>query len=823
MSIQPSHETNRSLDSQRPVARAVRAAIHSSTTAAPPAVAAASWLAMAAGLQAPVASAEDAVRLEEVVVTAQRRSQDLQTVPISVQVLGAEELEDLKIRGFSDYVDMIPAASYVSLAPGSSSLYMRGITSGGDGIMGSSPNAAVYLDEQPVTTVSRSLDPHIYDIARIESLPGPQGTLFGANAQSGAVRIITNAPDPTAFAAGYDVTGQQVTHGGAGFTIEGYLNIPITDRAALRIVGWREELPGYIDNVYGEHTYRRGYIRDRLNPETQADLIALASDLTVNNAGVVEKDFNEATTTGARAALKINLSDNWTATAGVIRQELDRQGVWDQDPDLGDLEVQRYMPDKSNDKWTQATLALHGKIAGVELDYAGSYLDRDVDYTSDYSAYSDYYIAGSLVESYYSCYVAYFGVCGDSRMWQTDKSQYKRNSHEVRLHSADSDRFRWLLGAFYEDSTHDFDQGWHVVGIPAAAAIDPPDTYWHVDMKRQDKETAFFGELAYDFTDALSGAVSARFFDHETTLKGFYGTIFWPVCCFKTDDNTDLKSTDNDHVLRASLSYKLNPDIMLYGTYSEGYRPGGINRVPNQNIDSVYQPDFLKSIEFGWKTMLLDGRMQFNGAVFFQSWNDIQLTNFDPSVSPIPLTDNVGKAESNGTELDLRYQVNPHWQLSGGLYYSFKAELSEDYWVRKREKDGTAPICATTGCPPDAPAGTRLPRTPDVKGNLSARFDSKPNSPEEYNFYGQGTVLHTGDSYNKLYGPSSGPQQRALQDAYSVLNLAFGLEHGNWTTELYVRNATDERGEVFINAVTWDQRVTVNTPRTYGLTFRQRF
>src|SRR5688572_11673527 len=187
------------------------------------------------------ATEREAVVLDTVTVTSQKRTENLQKVPISIEVLGEQKLDELNVTDFEDYVKYLPSVSYQSFGPGFSQIYMRGVASGGDGNhSGSLPSVGVYLDEQPVTTIQGPLDLHIYDIARVESLSGPQGTLYGASAQAGALRIITNKPDPGQFSAGYGVEVNSVSNGGIGHVLEGFVNLPLSDAAAIRLVGWNQ-------------------------------------------------------------------------------------------------------------------------------------------------------------------------------------------------------------------------------------------------------------------------------------------------------------------------------------------------------------------------------------------------------------------------------------------------------------------------------------------------------------------------------------------------------------------------------------------------------
>src|SRR6202790_4239428 len=187
------------------------------------------------GMAYAAADTTETATLEEVVVTAQKRSEDLQKVPISLQVLGNERLQELQVHDFDDTAKFLPSLSYKSIGPGQAELFFRGISSGAGALhAGFLPSSGLYVDDIPVTTVAGSLDLHVYDIARVEALSGPQGTLYGASSLSGTLRIITNKPDPSAFSAGYDVKADKWLHGGPGGSVEGYVNIPLSEHAAVR-------------------------------------------------------------------------------------------------------------------------------------------------------------------------------------------------------------------------------------------------------------------------------------------------------------------------------------------------------------------------------------------------------------------------------------------------------------------------------------------------------------------------------------------------------------------------------------------------------------
>jgi iron complex outermembrane recepter protein len=386
-----------------PLARAVSAALTGSA------------LVTVAALPIQAQDSQQGRALEEIVVTAQKRTENLQDVPVSVQVLGSTQLEQLNIQGFEDYIEFLPTVSYTANGPGYGILYMRGISSGGDGVhSGSMPSVGVYLDEQPVTTIGQILDVHIYDIARIETLAGPQGTLFGQGSQAGTLRIITNKPVMEEYQGSYDLGLNTVQDGDLGYTLEGMVNVPLGNRAAVRLVGWHDSQGGYIDNIPGSITYA-------------------ASGITIDNSAFVKDDFNDVETTGARALLKIDLNDNWSITPGLMYQEQESNGVWSHDPeDFGDLKRVRFFPDGQDEDWLQSILTLEGNIADrVNFVYAVSHLDRNVDSIYDYSGYAEY--LEDLYAYYgYACYhYDALGNCADPSQYVDSDERFTRLSHET--------------------------------------------------------------------------------------------------------------------------------------------------------------------------------------------------------------------------------------------------------------------------------------------------------------------------------------------------------------------------------------------------------
>src|ERR1700758_3103478 len=215
---------------------------------------------LAGGGIAGAAETTETTTLQEVVVTAQKRVEDVQKVPISLQVLSGEKLDQLQATNFDAFAKYLPSLSYRSWGPGQTEFFFRGIsTNNGTTRLhaGYLPSSGLYVDDIPVTTIGGNLDVHIYDVARIEALAGPQGTLYGASSLSGTVRIITNKPDPSRFEAGYDLKADKWKSGDPGGAIEAFANIPLSDHAAIRLVGYYDYTGGYINNVYRQDTFQR--------------------------------------------------------------------------------------------------------------------------------------------------------------------------------------------------------------------------------------------------------------------------------------------------------------------------------------------------------------------------------------------------------------------------------------------------------------------------------------------------------------------------------------------------------------------------------------
>jgi outer membrane receptor protein involved in Fe transport len=712
---------------------------------------------------------------DEIVVTAQKRSENLQDVPIAITAIGTEKLDELQVSDFDDYARYIPSISIQSVGPGFSNVYFRGVASGENSNHSTSlPSVGTYLDEQPITTITGALDIHVFDIARVEALAGPQGTLYGASSQAGTVRIITNKPDTSAFYGEANVEVNNVAHGGWGYVGEAFVNVPMSENIAARVVGWYRKDAGYIDNIPGSITFP-------------------TSGIVFDNDQFVENDYNDVETYGGRAALKIDLDDNWTVLPQVMGQKQVAHGSFAQESGLGELQVQQFNPERSNDRWIQGALTVEGKIGNFDVTYAGSYLKRRVDGASDYVDYAYFYDA-------LFGYGAYF-YDNDQNLVNPNQyieftDRYTKQSHELRLASPSDQRIRFIGGLFYQRQSHNIEQNYIVDGI--ADVITVPGTesdIWLTKQIRVDRDYAIFGEVTGDITDQLSITLGGRYYKYRNSLVGFFGYAGSgvdncqgapPVVAGSPCTNLDKVTSDTGFIHRANLTYKFNEDALVYATVSRGFRPGGINR---RGTLPPYQPDYIDNYELGLKTSWLDNKVRFNAAVYQLNWSDIQLSFLgENGLSEVR---NAGDARIRGAEVDFFARLAPGLTFSAGAAYN-DAQITKDFCLIANEAfDCTLPGPDGTENQLLAPAGTRLPTTAKFKANMLARYEF-PIGANQGHF--QAGLVHEGrrTSDLRLF-------ERDLTGAlagYTTVDLSAGVKSGTWSAELFVRNLFDVNGQV---------------------------
>jgi iron complex outermembrane receptor protein len=788
--------------------------------------------------------------LAEVVVTAQKRAEDLQKVPISLQVLTTEKLDQMQVHDLDDYAKLLPSVTYRSNGPGQAQLFFRGISSSA-GVTplhaGFLPSSGLYLDEIPVTTVAGALDIHVYDIARVEALAGPQGTLYGASSLSGTLRIITNKPDPSAFSAGYDLKADKWSHGDPGGGAEGYVNIPLTDNMAVRLVGYYDHEGGNINNVLRQDTFQRYSPTGTPvagGPNGGPDGFPNSDPVTINNADVVRKYFNDVDSAGGRAALKVDLNDQWTITPQIIGQHQRADGDFAYDPHFGDLNVGDYFRPYNVDNWVQSELTVEGKISNWDLVYSGGWLDRKVDNLVDYSQYSIAYDAQAIQNSY--AYTRFLDASGNllDRPVQYTRNidKYTKMSQELRVSSPAQYRFRATAGLFYQRQTDNIRAEFDLPNLPVFYEVaGQQDVYYLSQMDRADRDYAVFGDFTFDVTDKLKLNAGIREFWVNNTLSGFFGfnddgysTHSGEALCFQEGNpllttpgvytggnlpcyNSDKKVVEHGETHRVNLQYQLAPDVMVYGTWSTGFRPGGNNRLPTAGS---YNADTLTNFELGWKTAWFDRRLRANGAVFYEKWKDVQ-TSVQGQYGITSIV-NAGNAKVEGLESEVTWAVDEHLAVSVAGTGLLRVETTS---VFCKPSQLGVPQSTCTSDEVDAPPGTQLPVTPKVKVNGTARYGFDVG---EYKSFAQMSLVHQSST---TYSLESTSFYAGNTPPFTTVDLSAGTGLNNWHLEAFIENAFDRRGELGKNSECNDQvhycllnaHVYTVKPRQFGIKFGQKF
>ncbi len=830
-----------------------------------------------AAAQAPQAPQDDGT-VPDVIVTAQKRSESLQNVPISIVALTSAKLDQLNVSDFNSYAALLPSVTFQTTQPGTTNVYIRGVASGGDGNhSGPLPSVGVYLDEQPVTTIGGTIDVHIYDVARIESLAGPQGTLYGASSEAGTIRIITNKPDMTGFYGKVDGEVNSVAHGGVGGKLEGFVNVPLADNIAFRAVGWYQRNAGYIDNVRSSRTF--------INPVLDANgnyTGVNTPGITVNNAAFVKNNYNDVEIAGGRAALQIDLDGGWTIAPTVLAQDQHNHGSFGYDAKVGDLQVQHFYPEFQHDRFIQAALTIQGKLGNWDLTYAGAYFDRKINSSSDYTDYAEAYdqlYARSGGLAYYFAFIDNAGNTIDPRQRIVGADHFTKHSEEFRIASPTTDRFRVVAGLFYQRQTHLIHQDYQIPGLGSQVSVNgSPGTLWLTQQNRVDRDYAVFGEASFDILPNLTLTAGGRGFIYDNSLIGFFGfgrnpgngyTASPPngafssrtgvIQCFTTTGatlgnnlggtllpaavpggpctnlgvyNTATGKVDPKVASGQGFTHKLNltwkptSEILLYGTWSRGFRPGGINR---RTTIQPYAADYLTNYEIGFKTTLFNKALRLNGAFYMQDWKSFQFAFLGQN--SFTEVHNGPNARIKGVELEATWTPTRQLTLAASGSYTDAKTRQNLCGI-----DDPTYTCADTGNGNfiSAPAGTRLPVTPRFKMSANARYSIPLGSG---NGYLQALVNHQSSAASDIrtkatiVGTTPGFVNPAALtgrlNAYTTADFRMGYDWGNYTTEIFVENAFDERAQLsrFQECGSCYQRpyIVTNTPRTIGLKLGAKF
>lgn len=813
-------------------------------------------------------------QVDVVTVTATKRESSTQDIPLAVNAMNEETLEELGVDVFTDYLQQLPGVTAGGSGPGQATIYIRGLASTTPnlttaGVAGLAPNVALYLDEQPVSQPGRNLDVYAADLARVEVLPGPQGTLYGASSQAGTVRLITNRPDPSAFYASTNFAVSFTEGGEMSNKVEAVVNMPVADNFALRGVVYADRQGGYIDNVAGTRNasesarFRaQGTMRDNGVPvsaqragfQSTADL-SNVTFLDADNSGLLEDDFNDTTYSGFRISALYDFNADWSLTVMHMQQQLDSEGVFFMDPDLDDLEIQRFEEDELDDYFHNTSWTLEGRLGALEMVYTGAYTDRD---TSQRVDYSDYLFVGQYLP-YYICdgSVTYpgaadpSGTCQAPNLFVDSSTRTEVFTQELRFNTPADRRIRATFGGFYSDMqvaelndftypgsemaisfdgvTTGFGPNYPLTNTTVTGEIGnaapgyysdpgpfPAGVIFRNDVLRTDEQFGIFGETTFDVTDQFSITLGARYYDIEVDLEGSANSSFFnfgqttDAQAFGTNisalyapnnpgGNPEAAQTDG-FIFKGTLEWRPTDTTLFYATVSEGFRPGLLNRPGGAagpggyTVPYALDTDDVTNYEFGWKADLFDNQLRFNGNAFFVEIERLQTTIFDPSITNLFFSDNAANAEIKGIEGEFTWApIDIEGLTVAGAFSMLDTEITE--------------VITPTN---DVLVGSELAFAPSLQANIRARYEWSTDSGLTAHVMPQ--IVYTADSVSDVIEINKAPV-----DSYTTLAFTTGLTSDNWSVELFANNITDERGELSNNFVFDRERVTVIRPRTVGI------
>ena len=737
--------------------------------------------------------------IEEVIVTATKREANMQDLAQSITAFTADDLERLRARDMKEYIDALPSIALVNSVPGRNSVVFRGVSTGSSEYRTDSMTA-VYLDEQPLTTNSQQVDPWLVDIERVEALPGPQGTLFGSSSQSGTLRVITNKPDPSGFSAQIDASAYATSGGEPSHDLSGHINVPLSDRLAVRVAAFVSREGGYIDNVLG---------RDLAD--------------TRDNARFVEDDFNEYDISGGRVAATWDLSDRWTAIAGLISQSSSTTGSWESDPALGDFKIVKFFDEYRDDDWQQTSLTFKGDLGGAEFSATSAWFDRDIAYEWDNHVYEQY------KDAYWGVYSGY-GLYNSEYTFGTtfNEQTQERFSQEVRLTSTGASRFQWMVGAFYEDVDDEWLFGaqnpslmdtvaWETANYYAYtyyAAYDhidyplaPSNVGFYNHFVRAVEQTAAFGELSLGLTDRLTTTLGLRWFEYDRNeFDQFqFPQGLPPLTGLDSNGAYRASGVEQDTALKLSAQYAIDSDRMLYALFSQGFRLGGSNSqraAATGLVPQNYGADKLNNYEAGLKSEWFDNRLQLNVSTFYMVWNDIQINNEGGVEDKWWLRGmiNGDTARTMGVEVNWDASLTDSLRFEGGIFLA-NPEFNSEFTLLSGEV---------------VTDGTTMPISPEFKyyfaleytvwdwrglGDLWARYDTSYQS-EVYN--GLSTAI------------AEDPEGR--QPAWTQSNFQLGIETRKGPQiVLEVNNVWDERTISWLDSGSNFQAAQFGDPRFHNV------
>lgn len=818
--------------------------------------------------------------IEEITVTATKVEQSLQDVPIAVTAITGEEIAELGIANFSDYVLQLPSVTAGGSGPGQNTIYIRGVASTTPnltvaGVAGLAPNVAFYLDEQPLAQPGRNLDVYAADLERIEVLQGPQGTLFGSSSQAGNVRLITNKPDFADLYGSVRVGASTISDGGESGNLEVMLNLPVSDTFALRGVFYTDSKGGWIDNVAGtrdasssarfrpEGTIRANGVpvsAVRAGFQSTADLSGVTF-LEADNSALVEEDINETTYTGGRISARWDVNDRIRLDLQHTQQDLDADGVFFADPSLGDLKVERFHPDKLEDSFGNTAWTATALFGELEVLYTGAFTDRDTDQIVDYT---DYLFVGQYLP-YYICdgfvtYPAYgsptgepFGTCQPPDLFVDSRNDLESITHELRFATDQTQQLRLTAGAFYQDLELEETNDFTYPGSVDAVAFDgvttgfapnfpltntavtgeignaspgyfsdpgpfPEGVIFRNDVLRTDEQFGVFGEATYEISDQFSVTAGLRWYDIEVDFEGSANSSF-----------INLGQTTDAQAFGTNISAQYAPDNPA-GNPDTASTDGTIFKLTGSwrpNLDQMYY----LTISEGFRAGLLNrpgGAMNPQGTFtvpFALDTDDV--TNYEIGTKST-FADGTFRLNAALFFVDVENLQTTIFDPSiTNLFFSDNAANAEvtgfegDFIWLPEFSDGLTVSGAFSFL--DTEITDVLTPTDDVRQGdelaFAPEFQGTLRARYEWDFGNTGLVAHVMPVITWSSESFSDVIiiNRDRIDGWTMMNISAGVSAETWEAELFVNNVTDERAEVSRNFVFDRTSVTYAQPLTFGI------
>jgi outer membrane receptor protein involved in Fe transport len=863
---------------------------------------------IAAGFAATGASFAASQAIEEVIVTATKTAASSQDIPVPVSALTSEKLDQMGVTNFQDYLIQLPGVSAGGSGPGQNTIYIRGVASTTPaisvaGVSGLAPNVAFYLDEQPLAQPGRNLDVYAADLQRVEVLAGPQGTLFGASSQAGTVRLITNKPDPSGAYGKLKVGVANISSGGNNSNVEMMYNLPVSDNVTLRGVVYSDNKGGYIDNVHGTRTVQES-ARFRVEGFMRSNGVAVSANRAgfqavpgnthydpagdadgdgyvdmpgvtfeaADNTDLVEDDFNETSYNGARLSALISLSDDWELLLSHSTQELDSDGVFFADPNLGDLEIQSYNDDTLIDEFDNTSWTLTGRVGSLDVVYTGAFTERTADQNI---GYSDYMFVGQYLP-YYTCDqdVTYTyggaptGTCYAPDLSAPSHTETEVTTHEIRFTTDQDKSTRMTGGAFFSETVLEEQvsftypgsikaMGWTEANGPGFSGNNlsyqdgflsrndyfAPGEIFRNDVQRTDDQLGIFGEITTDLSDSLSLTLGARYYDIEIDFDGsangsfynFYGVDSADAQVFGTNI-ADLYDGDGVYGGESCALLGKNTTCTDMSTVPDKASEDGTIF----KVTTSYTPNedmlLYATISEGFRAGFLNrpgGYVSNNGlyTVPFQFGSD-DMTNYEFGWKT-DLMD--GRMRFNGSVFLAQIGGLQTTIFDPSIANLFFSDNAADAEVRGMEADMIwAPesvegltisagvsmldteITKTLTASTDVVAGDSLAFAPELQGNLQARYEWQTDSGMTAHIMPH--LAHSAESYSDIIRIN-----RDRIHGWTMLGLTAGVTTDTWGAEMYINNLSDARAEMARNYINDRERVSYAAPRTMGVRMTYNF